>query len=132
MKDIRWKQRFHNFEKAFLQFREAVERFDQLDDLAKEGLIQRFEYTLELSWKTMKDYLEAEGLIAKTPRETIKQAFQANLINNGEIWMEMLDKRNIMAHTYDEKNFKEVLEDIVGRFYGEVEEVYGWMKEVTS
>jgi nucleotidyltransferase substrate binding protein (TIGR01987 family) len=71
-KDIRWKQRFVNFEKAFLQLQDAIERFDQLDDLAKEGLIQRFEYTFELAWKTLKDYLESEGIINQFPREVLK------------------------------------------------------------
>jgi len=85
MKETRWKQRFANFEKAFLQFKEAVDRYDSLDDLAKEGRIQRFEYTLELAWKTLKDYNEAQEFITKTQRETIKQAFQINIYKTKHI-----------------------------------------------
>ena len=72
-KEIRWKQRFQNFEKAFLQFDEAVSTIDELSVLEKEGLIQRFEYTFELAWKTLKDYLESQEVEAKFPREVIKK-----------------------------------------------------------
>lgn len=105
-KEIRWKQRFENFENAFLLLEEAVNDFPNLSKLEKEGLIQRFEYTFELSWKTLKDFLESQGVEAKFPREVIKQAFKNELILDGELWLQMLDSRNQMAHTYDEKTFK--------------------------
>ena len=126
--DIRWKQRFNNLEKAFKQLSEAHERLDQLDDLAKEGYIQRFEYTLELAWKTLKDYLEDQGFMVKFPRDVIKQAFQVELIDDGEIWMKMLKKRNLLAYTYNESLFYEALEDIKHEYYPEIEKLYTFLK----
>jgi len=93
LKEIRWKQRFANFEKAYFQFKSAVEHINELNDLEKEGLIQRFEYTFELAWKTLKDYLEAQDVPASFPREVIKTAFQYELIEDGEAWMDMLEKK---------------------------------------
>ncbi len=127
-KEIRWKQRFQNFEKAFLQLEKGVNLFAKLDDIGKEGLIQRFEYTLELAWKTMKDYLEYNEIIAKFPRDVIKHAFQADLIENGESWMNMLKERNLMAHTYDEDNFKTALSNIIDLYFAEIQKLYKYLK----
>jgi len=83
-KDIRWQQRFRNFDRAFLLLRSALEErsLEQMSDLEKEGLIQRFEYSYELVWKTMKDYLEEHGtnINPVTPRNVIKEAFSENII----------------------------------------------------
>lgn len=125
-KEIRWEQRFINFEKAFLLLKEAVSRYESLDDLSKEGLVQRFEYTFELAWKTLKDYLESKGVIAKFPRDVIKNAFQTELINNGEAWIDMLEKRNLLAHTYDKKNFEEALSTIINFYYPEILNLYNF------
>lgn len=127
-KDIRWKQRFANFEKAFIQLKDAVSRYESLDDLSKEGLIQRFEYTFELAWKTLKDYLEANGVISRFPREVLKNSFQAELLNNGEIWIDMLEKRNLLAHTYNEENFNNALDTILKSYYPEMQELYKFFK----
>src|SRR5690625_1248859 len=104
-KEMRWRQRFQNFRKAYNQLDEAMIRVDQLNTLEKEGLIHRFEYTFELAWKTLKDYLESQEVDAGYPREVIKSAFHYGLINDGEVWMDMLEKRNLLAHTYDETRF---------------------------
>lgn len=127
-KDIRWKQRFVNFEKAFLQLKDAIERFDQLDDLAKEGLVQRFEYTFELAWKTLKDYLESEGIINQFPREVLKQGFHVNVLNNGELWIDMLEKRNLLTHTYDQDNFNLALELINESYFPEITHLYEFFR----
>ncbi|NOQ25959.1 MAG: nucleotidyltransferase [Bacteroidales bacterium] len=127
-KDIRWKQRFENFEKAFIQLKDAVSRYESLDDLSKEGLIHRFEYTFELAWKTLNDYLESNGVISKFPREVLKNAFQAELINNGEIWIDMLEKRNLLAHTYDKKNFNDALQIILKLYYPEMLNLFLFLK----
>jgi nucleotidyltransferase substrate binding protein (TIGR01987 family) len=127
-KDIRWKQRFVNFEKAFLQLQDAIERFDQLDDLAKEGLIQRFEYTFELAWKTLKDYLESEGIINQFPREVLKQGFHVNVLNNGELWIDMLEKRNLLTHTYDQDNFNLALQLIKNSYFPEITHLYEFFR----
>jgi len=127
-KEIRWKQRFNNFEAAFNKLSQAVEKINKLDDLSKEGLIQRFEYTFELAWKTLKDFIESKGEIVKFPREAIKKAFQANLINNGEIWLEMLDKRNLMSHIYDEKEFNNIIQLIGKNYFNELKQFYNDFK----
>ena len=127
-KEIRWKQRFQNFEKAFLQFDEAVSTIDELSVLEKEGLIQRFEYTFELAWKTLKDFLESQEVEAKFPREVIKKGFQYEIISDGEMWMEMLEKRNLMAHTYDEEIFEKAVSQVVNLFYPEVKKLYEFFK----
>lgn len=98
--DIRWKQRFSNYEKAFNELTAAVSR-TSYDKLSQAGLIQMFELTFELAWKTLEDKLEYEGLKANSPRDTLKLAFQSGAIRNGELWIEALDNRNLLAHTYD-------------------------------
>lgn len=127
-KEIRWDQRFTNFEKAFLQLKDAIDRYEQLDVLAKEGLVQRFEYTFELAWKTLKDYLESEGVVTKFLRETLKYAFQTDLIEHGEVWLDMLEKRNLLAHTYDEKNFKLALKTILDLYFPQMQKLYHFFK----
>lgn len=121
--EIRWKQRFANLQKAYLQLSSAVGRFEELDDLSKEGLVQRFEYTLELSWKCLKDYLEAESIVAKTPKEVIRQAFHYEFINDGELWIEMLNNRNMLSHTYNEELFHKATDAIVNHYFKEISEL---------
>ena len=115
-KDIRWKQRFANFNKAF----NLLEKFiaiEKPDETMRAGGIQFFEMTYELAWKTLKDYLEKEKLIAKTPRETIKLALQAGLIENGHDWIDGLDDRNLTVHTYDENTAVAIETRIRGKYY---------------
>jgi nucleotidyltransferase substrate binding protein (TIGR01987 family) len=128
-KEIRWQQRFVNLDRAFKQLKDAINRFDDLDDLSKEGLVQRFEYTFELSKNTIKDYLESKGEIEKYPRDIIKKAFQLQIIENGEIWIEMLEKRNIMSHTYDQATFVEIATSIKDRYFVEIENLVNFFKK---
>jgi nucleotidyltransferase substrate binding protein (TIGR01987 family) len=123
-KDIRWRQRFENFKKAYSQFHSAILDFENLSVLEKEGLIQRFEYTFELAWKTLKDYLESQEVSANFPREVIKSAFHYGLIEDGDVWMDMLEKRNLMAHTYDEERFKLAVTKIKNSYYKAITQVY--------
>lgn len=123
-KEVRWRQRFENFKAAFFKFSQAVENSDNLDELSKEGLIQRFEYTFELAWKTIKDYLESKGEIVKFPREVLKKAFQTEIINDGELWLQMLEKRNLMSHIYDEHVFNEIFALIKDVYFREIEKLY--------
>jgi nucleotidyltransferase substrate binding protein (TIGR01987 family) len=83
-KDIRWKQRFQNFEKAF-HLLEVSKKISNPSDTERVGLIQFFEVSFELAWKTLKDYLESQGFQVNSPRETIKQAFQMNLLQENHI-----------------------------------------------
>ena len=127
--DIRWKQRFQNFEKAFLFLKRATAT-SLLDDLQAAGLIQSFEFTFELSWKTLKDYLEEMGISLRFPREIIKQAFQSNLIENGELWLEMLEHRNELTQTYDEVQTKKAVVKIRERYFPALKQVYESLKNV--
>lgn len=113
--DIRWKQRYENLLQAHALLEEGLTRgISNLNQLEREGLVQRFEFTFELSWKTLKDYLEASGipLTIATPREVLKEAFAAGIITNGSLWLRMLDHRNLLSHTYDVQRFDEALQAI--------------------
>jgi len=117
--DVRWHQRFDNFQRAFALLREALaDGPAALNQLEKEGVVQRFEYTLELAWKTLKDYLEASGFVltALTPRQVVKDAFAARILADGQTWIDMIDHRNLLSHTYDPASFKEAVEAIHGRY----------------
>jgi nucleotidyltransferase substrate binding protein (TIGR01987 family) len=109
----RWKYRFDNYKRAFTLLRQAMEQ-ETLSALEQEGVIQRFEYTMELAWKTMKDYLESQNLVLDqiTPRAVIRTAFEAGIIQDGETWQKALDARNKMSHTYNFETFSKVVEDI--------------------
>jgi len=121
--DVRWKQRYQNFEKALKLLGGAVARYD-LSDLEKAGLIQIYEFTFELAWKTLKDYLEEKEVPVKFPKDTIKEAFKYEIIDDGDLWMDMLEKRNLMSHTYNETNAELAYRLIVDSFYGALEQVY--------
>lgn len=112
----RWIYRFDNYKRAFVLLREAIETMEEreLTQLEKEGIIQRFEYTWELAWKVIKDYLEHEGVTLDkiTPASVIRAAFTAKIIKDGEMWMQALDARNKMSHVYNLKKFEEVIEEI--------------------
>ena len=115
MNDIRWKQRFQNFNRACdLLERTAAE--PDLSEAERGGLIQFFEMAFELSWKLLKDYLNAEGYEVKSPREAFKQAFQAGLIVNGGDWLTALEDRNLTSHTYDEETALRVEKKIRGQY----------------
>ncbi|GAE29519.1 nucleotidyltransferase substrate binding protein [Alkalihalobacillus hemicellulosilyticus] len=115
MKSIRWKQRFENFEKSF-KLLEKYANSSISTELEQAGMIQFFETTFELAWKVLKDYLESEGYIAKSPRECIKQAFQIELIEDGHLWMDALAKRNLTSHTYDEELAEKLVKEIQEQF----------------
>ena len=128
--DIRWKQRFSNFKKATSQLTEFIER-QELNKFEKQGLIQCFEYTFELAWKVMKDYLEEQGFTdIKSPRATIQTAFQSGLISDGHIWIDALDKRNLMAHTYDENITDESETLIEGCYYKMIKDLLDKLEEL--
>ncbi len=103
--DIRWKQRFANYEKALDKLSDAIETYGlNPDDIVKEGIIQRFEFTHELAWKVMKDYFEYEGNQNITgSRTATKIAFNNGIIENGQGWMNMIESRNKAVHTYQEE-----------------------------
>ncbi|MBE1552974.1 nucleotidyltransferase substrate binding protein [Sporosarcina limicola] len=114
-KDIRWKQRFENFSRSFALL-EKYTKEEPGNELEQAGIIQFFEMTFELSWKLMKDYLESEGLIVKSPRESIKTAVQIELIGNGHDWLDGLVMRNTTVHLYDEEEAKKAISKIITTF----------------
>jgi nucleotidyltransferase substrate binding protein (TIGR01987 family) len=118
--DIRWQQRFSNYRKALRQLGDAVElrRQRPLSDLEKQGLIQSFEYTYELGWNTLKDYLTFQGITDMTgARDVIRQSFRRELLSDGEGWMAMLADRNLTSHTYNEDTATEIVQRICDRYY---------------
>ena len=125
--DIRWIQRFSNFERAFLLLQDSL-KTEQLSILERAGLIQFFEMTFELSWKLLKDYEETEGFIVKTPREAIKQAFQSGLISNGHDWIDALQDRNLTAHTYNEETAIAVEAKIRDKYFQLLAELYAYFQ----
>ena len=132
--DIRWMQRFQNFKRAFGLLRAALAEQDisKYSDLEREGIIQRFEYTFELGWKTLKDYLDYSGIIVDeaTPRKTIKECaargiFAAASINP-EVYLNMMLERNALSHTYDFERFKQVLLRVQSEYLKELEAQYNF------
>jgi len=117
--DIRWKQRFTNFKKAFLQLKQAVETYDDnAEDIIKEGIIQRFEFTHELAWKVMKDFLEYEGYQnINGYRSATRQAFNIGLIDERQVWMNMIESRNRTVHTYHEDVLKMEYKNVTSTYF---------------
>lgn len=106
--DIRWKQRFQNFEKAMGYLEQALQ-IPNPDIVQKAGIIQFFEMSFELAWNMVKDYLEDQGFVdIKSPRGALKKAFEMNILENGHDWMDLLQDRNLTAHTYDEQKATEM------------------------
>lgn len=127
-KDVRWRQRFENFERSYqLLKRYSNEKIET--ELERAGIIQFFEVTFELGWKVLKDYLESQGFIVKSPREAIKQAYQIELINDGHIWLEALGKRNLTTHTYNEELVKELVKEITDVYLNEFTILYEKLME---
>ena len=126
-REVRWHYRFRNFSRAYILLSEAAERETaELNQLEREGVIQRFEYTFELAWNTLKDRLEYAGiaLTEVTPRNVIRQAFAARLIADAETWTDMLVDRNLMSHTYDFARFEAVINNIRARYMTVLEDLY--------
>lgn len=120
--DIRWLQRFSNFQAALLQLKDAVNIFNkrELSLLEKQGLIQAFEFTHELAWNVLKDYFEYQGNFnIKGSRDAIKEGFKYNLVNNGNLWMQMIETRNLTSHIYDKNIAEEIVEAIVKKYLNE-------------
>lgn len=123
LKDIRWRQRFYNFEKAYKLLSQYIHKPIETE-LERAGIVQFFEISFELAWKVMKDYLEAQEFQVKSPRETIKQAYQIGLIEDGHIWMDGLADRNLTVHTYDEKLAEKMVGDIEKIYFPQLEKLY--------
>jgi len=129
--EMRWKQRFQNFEKAFAVFQRRIDEYEiHADEEAYQmALVQGYEIIIELAWKVMKDYLENDGFDVKNGKQAIRQAFQNELIHGGEIWLQALDNRNVTSHTYDGELLEINVAFISEQFYPLVRDFYFDLKK---
>jgi nucleotidyltransferase substrate binding protein (TIGR01987 family) len=117
--DIRWKQRFQNFQKALRQLEKFLAH-QSLNEMEEQGLIQAFEYTYELSWNVIKDYLTYQGITEITgSRDAFRTAFNRGLIENGAVWMSMIESRIKSSHTYNEDIAKEIIVELKNNYFKE-------------
>lgn len=125
----RLNEKIYDFINALSRLREALEK-DITDDIIIDGIIQRFEFTFEQSWKVMKLYLEDQGILdeALAPRSTIKVAFKHNIISNGDLWIEMMLDRNRTSHMYDETTAKNIVERIKKVYINEFNDLEKFLK----
>ena len=128
LKEIRWKQRFQNFERSYKLLEKYISKEDK-NELEKAGVIQFFEMTFELSWKLLKDYLEDVGYKVNSPRETIKQSYQIELIDQGHVWIDALMDRNLATHTYNDEMAEKMLKDISERYFPQLKNLYEKLKK---
>lgn len=114
----RWTQRHDYFQKALQQLTTGLLTYPNLNELEKDGIIQRFEFTFELAWKTLQDYFAQESgyVDVKGPRTVLKQAIQDNLLEDGHVWLQMLDNRNLLTHVYDEEESRQILADVASSY----------------
>jgi nucleotidyltransferase substrate binding protein (TIGR01987 family) len=134
--DVRWHQRFDNYNKALLKFEQAIDYIKKaylentsdelsskhldivLDEILMDGLIHRFKYTHELAWNVMKDYAEYQGNNnVGGSRDATREALQLKIIENGEIWMDMIQSRNKTTHTYNEATANEIYTKIIDQYF---------------
>lgn len=120
-KDTRWVQRLAHYSKALAQLGEGIALASERDPstLEREGIIKRFEYTFELAWNTLKDYMSDQGEKIHGPRDAIKIAFNRGIIEGGQTWMDMIDSRNETVHTYNQDTAEKIYRKIVDAYYGE-------------
>lgn len=121
--DIRWVQRFQNYQRAYQLLQSALE-IKNPSQVERAGIIQFFEMCFELAWKLLKDYLNEEGFSTNSPREAIKQAFQMQLIIDGQQWLYALNDRNLTVHTYDENKAMEIENKIRTHYFPLLEQLY--------
>jgi len=109
--ELRWRQRLESLQRALRQLQAALAAHQAApgDEVIGMAVIKGYELSFELGWKTLKDLLAHEGIDAPLPRQVIREAFAANLVRDGQIWIDMLEQRNLMAHTYDIERARQAL-----------------------
>lgn len=130
--DIRWKQGFDNFEKAFILLKEAIGYdLNKLNQLEKEGIIQRFEYTFELAWKVLKDKMQDDGIVLETisPKYVVRKAYETKYIHDAETWLLMIGDRKLMSHTYNFSKFDEIILSIKNKYLHILIPLYEFLKK---
>jgi nucleotidyltransferase substrate binding protein (TIGR01987 family) len=119
-KDVRWRQRFQNYQQALSRLSDAValSRQRALSDLEQQGLIQAFEFTHEMAWNVLKDYLEEQGFVGIIgSKNATREAFKNELLEDGEAWMDMIKARNLTSHTYKTEVAQDIVKNILSRFH---------------
>jgi nucleotidyltransferase substrate binding protein (TIGR01987 family) len=121
--DIRWKQRFDNYQRALSHLSAAVDYADneETNDLIQLGIVKAFELSFELAWNVMKDFLLMKGINGIIgSKDSVRFAFKEGLIANGQLWMNMIDDRNRATHIYDETLAETIVQKIIDYYYAEL------------
>jgi nucleotidyltransferase substrate binding protein (TIGR01987 family) len=131
--EARWRQRLENFRKALTQLDKACEK-ESYTDLERAGLVQMFEFTYELAWKTLKDMLFYEGFDVKTPRAVIRKSFEVEYLNesDAEALLDGIEKRNLLSHTYEEQTAAEAVRLIKDSYTPVLRRVFATLKRKQS
>lgn len=122
--DIRWKQRFSNYLRALRTLTEAVQLAQerQLTKLEEQGMVQGFEFTHELAWNVLKDFLEEKGIVGLIgSKDATREAFKNGLVEDGTAWMDMIKARNLSSHTYNPEIAEEIVKNVLTRFHPQFE-----------
>lgn len=127
----RFKERLEEYRKALKRLEEALQ--EEKTEIVIDGVLHRFEFTFELAWKTMKDYMEYNGIIENTgsPREVLKTAFSNGLIEDGEIWINMMLDRNSLSHLYDEETSRKIYKNIKEKYIILIEKLNKKLQNIT-
>ena len=128
----RWSEQIKDLENAVSRLDEAIKDSKKIElSTLKDGVIQRFEFTLELSWKILKTYLMNEGIdCVNTPKSVVREAYKAGIIKNGEIWIEMIDDRNLTSHIYSQSMADDIYLRITKKYFKELELLFYYLKEM--
>ena len=126
----RFEERQSDYKKALLKLKEALQ--EEPTEIVIDGILHRYEFTFELAWKTIKDYLEYMGIVNKvgSPRENIQLAYQQGIINDGELWIEMMLSRNSLSHVYDEETSRKIYNDIKNKYIQAFEKLEEKFEEI--
>lgn len=128
----RFQERIENFNKAFGFYQEAVKEFDTSKVLTHLALVQAYEICFELAWKCLKDYLQEKGIEVSYPKDTIKEAFNKNTLENGQLWIDMLNARNATSHEYNMEKVSKYLTEISTTYFEEMKKLKSWLGEVSE
>lgn len=129
--DIRWQQRFANYQKALERLNQAAVavKNDPGNQLYQMALIQAFEFTFELGWKVVKDYLKYNGIEARLPRDAIKEGFASGIIEDGQRWIDMMDDRNATSHSYDEEIATRIINNLLDNYVSGFKQLSDYLTE---
>ena len=127
-------ERIENFNRAYLIFSEAVSAYnkDKSVVLSHLALVEAYEVCYELAWKVLKDYLFLNGISAQLPREVIKEAFSANVIKDGQVWIDMLQDRNSTSHEYNMDKINLIIERIATTYNNELAKFNDWVSDINA